>query len=78
MAIAFNLPGIPSQIRGTAEEAGAVPDLGQAMMQGFRSNLENVQGYPRQLAQQLLSNQLRNKILGVQEKYAEPMAMTKH
>jgi hypothetical protein len=78
MAIGFNLPGIPSQIRGTAEEAGAVPDLGQAMMQGFRSNLENVQGYPRQLAQQLLSNQLRNKILGVQEKYAEPMAKTSY
>jgi hypothetical protein len=78
MAIAFNLPGIPSQIRGTAEEAGAVPDLGQAMMQGFRSNIENVQGYPRQLAQQLLSNQLANKIRGVEAQYAEPMAKTKY
>ncbi|MBU3682116.1 MAG: hypothetical protein FGM16_09280 [Flavobacterium sp.] len=78
MAIGFNLPGIPGQIRGTAEEAGAVPDLGQAMMQGFRSNIENVQGYPRQLAQQLLSNQLANKIRGVEAKYAEPMAKTKY
>lgn len=76
MAIGFNLPGIPGQIRGTAEEAGAVPDLGQAMMQGFRSNLENIQGYPRQLAQQLLSNQLANKIKSVEAQYAEPMAKT--
>lgn len=76
MAIGFNLPGIPGQIRGTAEEAGAVPDLGQAMMQGFRSNLENVQGYPRQLAQQLLSNQLANTINRAKAKYAEPMAKT--
>jgi hypothetical protein len=74
MAIAFNLQGIPSQIRGTAEEAGAVPDLGQALMQGFRSNIENIQGYPRQLAQQLLANQLANKIKGVEAKYAEPTA----
>lgn len=74
MAISFNLPGIPAQIRGTPEEAGAVPDLGQAMIQGFRSNIENVQGYPRQLAQQLLSNQLANKIRGVEAQYAEPMA----
>ena len=35
MAIGFNLPGIPGQIRGTAEEAGAVPDLGQAMIKGL-------------------------------------------
>lgn len=76
MAIGFNLPGIPGQIRGTAEEAGAVPDLGQAMMQGFRSNLENIQGYPRQLAQQLLSNQLANTINKAKAKYAEPMAKT--
>lgn len=73
MAIGFNLPGIPGQIRGTAEEAGAVPDLGQAMMQGFRSNLENIQGYPRQLAQQLLSNQLANKIKSVEAQYADEL-----
>jgi len=78
MAIGFNLPGIPSQIKGTAEEAGAVPDLGQAMMQGFRSNIENVQGYPRQLAQQLLSNQLANKIRGAEAQYAQPMAETNY
>lgn len=75
MAIGFNLPGIPGQIRGTAEEAGAVPDLGQAMMQGFRSNLENIQGAPRLLSQQLLANQLANKIKSVQAKYAEDLAL---
>lgn len=78
MAIGFNLPGIPGQIRGTPEEAGAMPDLGQAMMQGFRSNIENVQGAPRLLSQQLLSNALSNKIRGVQAKYAEPMAKTRY
>lgn len=78
MAIGFNLPGIPGQIRGTAEEAGAVPDLGQAMMQGFRSNIENIQGYPRQLAQQLLNNQLINKIKNIEAQYAEPMAETNY
>jgi hypothetical protein len=76
MAIGFNLPGIPGQIRGTPEEAGAVPDLGQAMMQGFRSNVENVQGYPRLLAQQLVSNQLANTINRAKAKYAEPIAET--
>lgn len=74
MAIGFSLPGIPGQIRGTAEEAGAVPDLGQAMMQGFRSNLENIQGAPRLLAQKLLANQLANKINDIKAQYAEPMA----
>lgn len=78
MAIGFNLPGIPGQIRGTAEEAGAVPDLGQAMMKGFRSNLDNIQGAPRLLSQQLLSNALANKIRGVEAQYAEPMAKTKY
>jgi polyhydroxyalkanoate synthesis regulator phasin len=78
MAIGFNLPGIPGQIRGTAEEAGAAPDLGQAMMQGFRSNVENIQGYPRQLAQQLVANQLANTINRAKAKYAEPMAKTQY
>jgi hypothetical protein len=76
MAIGFSLPGIPGQIRGTAEEAGAIPDLGQAMMQGFRSNIENIQGAPRLLAQQLVSNQLANTINRAKAKYAEPMAKT--
>jgi len=78
MAIGFNLPGIPGQIRGTAEEAGAVPDLSQAMIKGFRSNVENVQGYPRLLAQQLVSNQLANTINRAKAKYAEPMAKTSY
>lgn len=78
MAIGFNLPGIPGQIRGTAEEAGAIPDLGQAMMRGFRSNLENIQGAPRLLAQQLVSNQLANTINKAKAKYAEPMAKTSY
>jgi len=76
MAIGFSLPGIPGQIRGTAEEAGAVPDLGQAMMQGFRSNLENIQGAPRLLAQQLVSNQLANTINKAKADYAQRMAQT--
>lgn len=78
MAIGFSLPGIPGQIRGTPEEAGAIPDLGQAMMQGFRSNLENIQGAPRLLAQQLVSNQLANTINRAKAKYAEPMAKTSY
>lgn len=76
MAIGFSLPGIPGQIRGTAEEAGAVPDLGQAMMQGFRSNLENIQGAPRLLAQKLVSNQLANTINKAKADYAQRMAQT--
>lgn len=78
MAIGFNLPGIPGQIRGTPEEAGAVPDLSQAMIKGFRNNVENVQGYPRLLAQKLVSNQLANTINRATAKYAEPMAKTSY
>lgn len=73
MAIAFNLPGIPSQIRGTAEEAGAIPDLQQAMMQGFGGGLQ-MQYAPKQMAQDFLAKQLANKMSAIQAQYAEPMA----
>lgn len=73
MAIAFNLPGIPGQIRGTPEEAGALPDLQQAIMQGFGGGLQ-MQYAPKQMAQDFLAKQLANKMAGVQAQYAEPMA----
>jgi hypothetical protein len=76
MAIGFNLPGIPSQIRGTAEEAGALPDLQQAIMQGFGSGLQ-MQYAPKQMAQDFLAKQLSNKMLGTQAQYAEPEAQAK-
>jgi hypothetical protein len=73
MAIGFNLPGIPGQIRGTAEEAGGMPDLQQAIMQGFGGGLQ-MQYAPKQMAQDFLAKQLANKMAGVQAQYAEPMA----
>ena len=76
MAIAFNLPGIPSQIRGTAEEAGAIPDLQQAMMQGFGGGLQ-MQYAPKQMAQDFLAKQLANKMSAIQAQYAEPEAQAK-
>ncbi len=76
MAIGFNLPGIPSQIRGTAEEAGAMPDLREALMQGFGGGLQ-MQYAPKQMAQDFLAKQLSNKMLGTQAQYAEPEAQAK-
>ncbi len=77
MAIGFNLPGIPSQIRGTPEEAGALPNLQQAIMQGFGSGLQ-MQYAPKQMAQDFLAKQLTNKMLGIEAQYAEPMAKTSY
>lgn len=73
MAIGFNLPGIPSQIKGTAEEAGAMPDLREALMQGFGGGLQ-MQYAPKQMAQDFLAKQLANKMSGIQAQYAEPLA----
>lgn len=75
MAIGFNLQGIPGQIRGTPEEAGAVPDLGQLMMQGFSNSLD-MANKPRTIAQDYLTRELNNKIRNAQARYAEPMAKT--
>jgi len=77
MAIGFNLPGIPGQIKGTAEEAGGMPDLQQAIMQGFGGGLQ-MQYAPKQMAQDFLAKQLANKIKGIEAQYAEPMAKTSY
>lgn len=70
--MAINFPTMP---RFTPEEAGAMPDLQQAIMQGL-GNYMQLQTQPRQMAQDFLAKQLANKISGVQAQYAEPMAKT--
>lgn len=72
MAIAFNLPGIPSQIKGTPEEAGAMPDLSQAIMKGFTTALDTA-NKPRTMAQEYLGKQLENKIQGTKAKYIDEL-----
>lgn len=68
--MAINFPTMP---RFTPEEAGAMPDLQQAIMQGL-GNYMQLQTQPKQMAQEFLSNQLANKIKGIQAQYAEPTA----
>lgn len=68
--MAINFPTMP---RFTPEEAGAMPDLQQAIMQGL-GNYMQLQTQPKQMAQDFLAKQLANKMAGVQAQYAEPMA----
>lgn len=68
--MAINFPTMP---KFTPEEAGALPDLQQAIMQGL-GNYMQLQTQPKQMAQEFLSNQLANKIKGIQAQYAEPQA----
>lgn len=68
--MAINFPTMP---RFTPEEAGAMPDLQQAIMQGL-GNYMQMQTQPKQMAQDFLAKQLANKMSGVQAQYAEPMA----
>ena len=70
--MAINFPTMP---RFTPEEAGAMPDLQQAIMQGF-GNYMQLQTQPKEMAQNFLAKQLANKISGAQAQYAEPMAKT--
>ena len=64
--MAINFPNLP---RFTPQEAGSLPDLQQAIMQGLGNYMQ-----PKQMAQDFLAKQLSNKILGTQAQYAEPMA----
>lgn len=68
--MAINFPNLP---KFTPEEAGAMPDLQQAIMQGL-GNYMQMQTQPKQMAQDFLARQLQNKMLGTQAEYAEPMA----
>lgn len=68
--MAINFPTMP---RFTPEEAGAMPDLQQAIMQGL-GNYMQLQTQPKQMAQDFLAKQLANKMSGIQAQYAEPMA----
>lgn len=68
--MAINFPNLP---RFTPEEAGAMPDLQQAIMQGL-GNYMQMQTQPKQMAQDFLARQLQNKMLGTQAEYAEPTA----
>lgn len=68
--MAINFPNMP---RFTPEEAGAMPDLQQAIMQGL-GNYMQMQTQPKQMAQDFLAKQLSNKMLGTQAQYAEPTA----
>lgn len=72
--MAINFPNLP---RFTPEEAGAMPDLQQAIMQGL-GNYMQLQTQPKQMAQDFLAKQLANKMAGVQAQYAEPMAKTSY
>lgn len=72
--MAINFPTMP---RFTPEEAGAMPDLQQAIMQGL-GNYMQLQTQPKQMAQDFLAKQLANKISGVQAQYAEPLAKTSY
>lgn len=67
--MAINFPTLP---KFTPEEAGALPDLQQAIMQGL-GNYMQLQTQPKQMAQDFLAKQLANKMAGVQAQYAEPM-----
>jgi hypothetical protein len=71
--MAFNLPGVPSQI--SSEQAGHVSLL-DSIMRGLKLNdqYQETKYKPKQLAEALLGEQLANKIKGVQARYAEPMA----
>lgn len=71
--MAINFPTMP---RFTPEEAGAMPDLQQAIMQGL-GNYMQMQTQPKQMAQDFLAKQLSNKMLGTQVQYAEPEAQAK-
>jgi hypothetical protein len=68
--MAINFPTMP---KFTPEEAGALPDLQQAIMQGL-GNYMQLQTQPKQMAQDFLAKQLANKMAGVQAQYAEPTA----
>jgi len=68
--MAINFPTMP---RFTPEEAGAMPDLQQAIMQGL-GNYMQMQTQPKQMAQDFLAKQLTNKMKGIEAQYAEPMA----
>lgn len=72
--MAINFPTMP---KFTPEEAGALPDLQQAIMQGL-GNYMQLQTQPKQMAQDFLAKQLANKMAGVQAQYAEPMAKTSY
>lgn len=72
--MAINFPTLP---KFTPEEAGALPDLQQAIMQGL-GNYMQLQTQPKQMAQDFLAKQLANKMAGVQAQYAEPMAKTSY
>lgn len=72
--MAINFPTMP---RFTPEEAGAMPDLQQAIMQGL-GNYMQLQTQPKQMAQDFLAKQLTNKIKGIEAQYAEPMAKTSY
>jgi hypothetical protein len=67
--MAINFPTMP---KFTPEEAGALPDLQQAIMQGL-GNYMQMQTQPKQMAQDFLAKQLSNKMLGTQAQYAEPL-----
>lgn len=68
--MAINFPTMP---RFTPEESGSMPDLQQAIMQGL-GNYMQMQTQPKQMAQEFLSRQLQNKMLGTQAQFAEPTA----
>lgn len=59
--------------RFSPEETGALPDLQQALMQGFQNYMQ-MQVQPKQLAQDFLAKQLQNKMEGVKAQYVEPTA----
>lgn len=71
--MAINFPTMP---RFTPEEAGAMPDLQQAIMQGL-GNYMQMQTQPKQMAQDFLAKQLANKMAGIEAQYAEPTAQAK-
>lgn len=70
----LNIGGPPFRLN--AEEAGGSPSYFDAIQRGIRGFGENakVAYTPKTLAENLLAQQLQNKIRGTQAKYAEPLA----